>query len=117
MSFDPTIQLPASTKVVWHHATLSRVHSEAQHSHRGPIILFTGLSGSGKSLLAHSRKESLHQHGYRTFVLDGDNVRHGLCDDLGFSADRRENTRRIGEMMRRDMITTANLCRESSEKA
>jgi adenylylsulfate kinase len=57
------------------------------------------LSGSGKSTLAHTVEDKLHQLGYRTFVLDGDNVRHGLCGDLGFSDnDRIENVRRIGEM-------------------
>lgn len=60
---------------------------------------FTGLSGAGKSTLAHAVEERLHQLGCRTFVLDGDNVRHGLCNNLGFSdKDRRENIRRIGEM-------------------
>ena len=72
---------------------------EAQNGHRGAIIWFTGLSGSGKSTLAHAIEEELHQRGCRTFVLDGDNVRHGLCGDLGFSSkDRQENVRRIGEM-------------------
>lgn len=89
----------ASDNVVWHHATVTRARREAQNGHRGAIIWFTGLSGSGKSTLAHAVEESLHQRGCRTFVLDGDNVRHGLCGDLGFSAkDRRENIRRIGEM-------------------
>ena len=90
---------PVSTHVVWHHATVTRARREAQNGHRGAIIWFTGLSGSGKSTLAHAVEESLHQRGCRTFVLDGDNVRHGLCGDLGFtSADRQENIRRIGEM-------------------
>ena len=72
---------------------------EAQNGHRGAIIWFAGLSGSGKSRLSHAVEESLHQRGCRTFVLDGDNVRHGLCGDLGFSAqDRQENIRRIGEV-------------------
>jgi len=94
-----TTQLPASTNVVWHHATVTRARREAQNGHRGAIIWFTGLSGSGKSTLAHAFEEYLHQRGYRTFVLDGDNVRHGLCGDLGFSdRDRQENIRRIGEM-------------------
>ena len=92
-------QPPASTNVVWHNATVTRARREAQNGHRGAIIWFTGLSGSGKSTLAHAVEESLHQRGCRTFVLDGDNVRHGLCGDLGFSAqDRQENIRRIGEM-------------------
>jgi adenylylsulfate kinase len=88
-----------STNVVWHQATVTRARRELQNGHRGAIIWFTGLSGSGKSTLAHALEESLHQKGCRTFVLDGDNVRHGLCGDLGFSSvDRVENIRRIGEM-------------------
>jgi adenylylsulfate kinase len=63
------------------------------------ILWFTGLSGSGKSTLAHAVEDFLHQQDVRTFVLDGDNVRQGLCKDLGFSdADRTENIRRIGEV-------------------
>jgi len=90
---------PASTNVVWHHATINRAHREAQNGHRSAILWFTGLSGSGKSTLAHAVEERLHQRGCRSFVLDGDNVRHGLCGDLGFSAQaRQENIRRIGEM-------------------
>ena len=89
----------ASTNVVWHHATVTRVRREAQNGHRGAVIWFTGLSGAGKSTLAHAVEEALYQRGCRTFVLDGDNVRHGLCGDLGFSPDNRvENIRRIGEM-------------------
>ncbi|MDD1621640.1 MAG: adenylyl-sulfate kinase [Methylococcaceae bacterium] len=69
------------------------------NGHKGCIVWFTGLSGAGKSTLAHAVEEALHQKGCRTFVLDGDNVRHGLCSDLGFSdADREENIRRIGEV-------------------
>jgi adenylylsulfate kinase len=90
---------PASGNVVWHHATVTRARREAQNGHRGVILWFTGLSGAGKSTLAHAVEEELHQLGCRTFVLDGDNVRHGLCGDLGFSAaDRIENIRRVGEI-------------------
>lgn len=79
--------------------TVSRVMREEQQGHRGAVIWFTGLSGSGKSTLAHAIEVILHLRGYRTFVLDGDNIRLGLCRDLGFSAnDRSENIRRIGEM-------------------
>jgi adenylylsulfate kinase len=89
----------ASSNVVWHHATVTRARREAQNGHRGAILWFTGLSGAGKSTLAHEVEEQLYRMGCRTFVLDGDNVRHGLCGDLGFSAeDRVENIRRIGEM-------------------
>ena len=100
MSSDMTPQLPAAaTNVVWHHATVTRARREAQNGHRGTIVWFTGLSGSGKSTLAHAVEETLHRQGCHTFVLDGDNVRHGLCGDLGFSAqDRQENIRRIGEV-------------------
>lgn len=86
-------------KLVWHNATVTRQRREALNGHRGVIVWFTGLSGAGKSTLAHSVEERLHRAGCRTFVFDGDNVRHGLCSDLSFSAqDRQENIRRIGEM-------------------
>ena len=85
--------------VVWHNATVTRARRNAQNGHQSAIIWFTGLSGSGKSTLAHAVEEALFQRGCKTFVLDGDNVRHGLCRDLGFSAeDRQENIRRIGEV-------------------
>ena len=88
-----------SSNVVWHNATVTRARRETQNGHRGGLFWFTGLSGAGKSTLAHSVEESHYQKGYRTFVLDGDNVRHGLCADLSFSdADRKENIRRIGHM-------------------
>ena len=103
MSFDnsdkTTSFLSASTNTVWHHATVTRERREAKNPHRGAVLWFTGLSGSGKSTLAHTVEEALHQRGCRTFVLDGDNVRHGLCADLGFSTeDRIENIRRIAEV-------------------
>lgn len=92
-------QKPVSTNTVQHRATVTRARREMQNGHRGSIIWFTGLSGAGKSTLAHAIEESLYKRGCRTFVLDGDNVRHGLCGDLGFSAkDREENIRRIGEV-------------------
>jgi adenylylsulfate kinase len=85
--------------VVWHNATVTRARRETQNGHRGAIVWFTGHSGAGKSTIAHTVEEMLHQAGCRTLVFDGDNVRHGLCADLGFSAaDRSENIRRIGEM-------------------
>ncbi|MDD5299157.1 MAG: adenylyl-sulfate kinase [Gallionella sp.] len=88
-----------SDNVVWHRATVTRARREAMNKHRGAILWFTGLSGAGKSTLAHAVEEQLHRMGCRTFVLDGDNVRHGLCGDLGFSAaDRAENIRRVGEV-------------------
>ena len=91
--------MTTSTNVVWHQATVTRQRREIQNGHRSVILWFTGLSGAGKSTLAHAVEESLHQLNIRTFVFDGDNVRHGLCSDLSFSdADREENIRRIGEM-------------------
>lgn len=88
-----------STNVVWHQATIDRVQREKQNGHKSAILWFTGLSGAGKSTLAHAVEDRLHQMGCRTYVLDGDNVRHGLCGDLGFSdADRVENIRRVGEV-------------------
>jgi adenylylsulfate kinase len=87
-----------STNVVWHHATVTRERRQQQNGHKSVILWFTGLSGAGKSSLAHAVEEQLYQLGCRTFVLDGDNVRHGLSGDLGFSdSDRKENIRRIGE--------------------
>jgi adenylylsulfate kinase len=84
---------------VWHRAAVTRAHRESQNGHRGVILWFTGLSGSGKSTLAHAVEDRLHRRRCRSFVLDGDNVRHGLCGDLGFSVrDRQENIRRIGEV-------------------
>ena len=101
-----------STNVVWHHATVTRERREGLNNHKGALIWFTGLSGAGKSTLAHAVEEELHQRGCRTLVLDGDNVRHGLCGDLGFSeVDRSENLRRIGEegklMVEAGVITLA----------
>jgi adenylylsulfate kinase len=88
-----------SSNVVWHNATVTRKRREAMNGHGSVILWFTGLSGAGKSSLAHAVEEELHQLNCRTFVFDGDNVRHGLCADLGFSAeDRVENIRRVGEM-------------------
>lgn len=90
---------PPFKHIVWHHATVTRIRREALNGHRGAILWFTGLSSSGKSTLAHAVEEELHQNGYRTFVLDGDNIRHGLCSDLGFTPeDRIENIRRVGEV-------------------
>lgn len=86
---------------VRHHATVSRSWREELNSHKSINLWFTGLSGSGKSTLAHAVEEELHRRGCRTYVFDGDNVRHGLCSDLSFSVeDRSENIRRIAEMVR-----------------
>lgn len=83
---------------VWYNASVTRDRREAMNGHRSCVLWFTGLSGAGKSTLAHAVEEELYQRGCRTLVLDGDNVRQGLCSDLGFSfADRHENIRRITE--------------------
>ncbi len=90
-----------STNVVWHNATVTRDRRESLNGHKSVALWFTGLSGAGKSTIAHAVEERLHGLGCRTFVFDGDNVRHGLCSDLGFSdEDRSENLRRIGEMVK-----------------
>lgn len=90
--------MPKSPDIFWHHAPVTRSRREHLNSHRSVLLWFTGLSGSGKSTLAHAVEERLHATSQRTFVLDGDNVRHGLCGDLAFSDEARvENIRRIGE--------------------
>jgi adenylylsulfate kinase len=94
-----TMGINKSSNVVWHHATVTRDRREALNGHRSVILWFTGLASAGKSTLAHAVEEHLYQIGFRTFTFDGDNVRHGLCSDLGFSdEDRVENIRRVGEM-------------------
>jgi len=88
----------SNVNISWHKFSVTRECRSKQNKHRSVIIWFTGLSGSGKSTLASTVEEYLHQRGCKTFVLDGDNIRHGLSSDLGFSAeDRKENIRRIGE--------------------
>lgn len=84
--------------IIYHNATVTRERRNQINGHKSVVIWFTGLSGSGKSTLAHSVEEELHNLDYRTFVLDGDNVRHGLSSNLSFSDDdRKENIRRVGE--------------------
>ena len=88
-----------STNVIYHQATVTRERRSQLNNHKSFILWFTGLSGSGKSTLAHVLEERLFNKGFRTYVLDGDNVRHGLSSNLGFSdKDRKENIRRIGEV-------------------
>jgi len=88
-----------SSNIVWHQPSVTREKREQLNGHESFILWFTGLSGAGKSTLAHCVEELLFKRGCRTYVFDGDNVRHGLCSDLAFSIeDRRENIRRIGEM-------------------
>ncbi len=88
-----------ATNIVWHDHTVSKEEREKKNGHKGCTIWLTGLSGSGKSTVANMLEDGLRQRGVRSYVLDGDNVRHGLNKDLGFSPDdRTENIRRIGEV-------------------
>jgi len=87
-----------SSNVVWEQSLVTRQDRETLNGHRSFVLWFTGLSGSGKSTLAHAVEKKLYEKGCSTFVLDGDNVRHGLSSNLSFSEeDRKENIRRIGE--------------------
>ena len=91
----------ASTNVVWHHHAVSQVARETQYGHTACVLWYTGLSGSGKSTIANAVDAKLFGRGVKTYLLDGDNIRHGLNGDLGFSdRDRVENIRRIGEVSR-----------------
>ena len=88
-----------NTNIIYHAASVTRERRNQLNNHRSVVIWFTGLSGSGKSTLAHSVEEILFNKGCRTYVLDGDNVRHSLSSNLGFSnKDRKENIRRISEV-------------------
>jgi len=88
-----------ATNIVWHPGAVTRGDREALNGHRGCIVWLTGLSGSGKSTIAVELEKRLWDRGVRAYILDGDNVRHGLNKNLGFSpADRTENIRRIGEV-------------------
>lgn len=88
-----------ATNIVWHPSLITKEDREKLLKQKGCVIWFTGLSGSGKSTLAHAVEEKLYKMGHLTFVLDGDNIRHGLNKNLGFSPeDREENIRRIGEV-------------------
>ncbi len=88
-----------STHITWHHGDVTRADRERLNGHKAVVVWFTGLSGSGKSTLALAVESKLFERGCRSYVLDGDNVRHGLNKNLGFSpTDRTENIRRIGEV-------------------
>ncbi len=94
-------KLVGCSHIVRHPSTVLTQHRELLNGHRSAVVWFTGLPSSGKSTIAHAVEERLFKLGCRTFVLDGDNIRHGLCSDLGFSdKDRTENIRRIGEVAR-----------------
>lgn len=85
--------------VVWHHHPVTKKDRQNLHNHKSAILWFTGLSGAGKSTLAGAVERKLFEMGVHTYLLDGDNVRHGLNKDLGFTdKDRTENIRRIAEV-------------------
>ncbi|CAH0532440.1 Adenylyl-sulfate kinase [Vibrio stylophorae] len=85
--------------IVWHQHAVDANARATQKGQQPVVLWFTGLSGAGKSTVAGALEQALHAQGYHTYLLDGDNVRHGLCQDLGFSPqDRRENLRRVGEV-------------------
>ena len=95
------IKTENDNNIKWFNGFVSLEDREILHGHKGTAVWFTGLSASGKSTIAHHLEKQLHEMGHSTYVFDGDNVRHGICDDLGFSEkDRSENIRRIGEMTR-----------------
>ncbi|AWH87760.1 adenylyl-sulfate kinase [Limnobaculum parvum] len=85
--------------IVWHTHPVTRIERERLNEHRAAVVWLTGLSGSGKSSIAGALEQALHHLNIHTYLLDGDNVRHGLCQDLSFSdRDRKENIRRVGEV-------------------
>lgn len=87
------------TNIVWHNTKITKSDREKLNGHKGVCIWFTGLSGSGKSTLANEVEVELNKKGVHTYLLDGDNIRHGLNKNLDFSAEgRKENIRRIGEV-------------------
>jgi adenylylsulfate kinase len=97
-----------STNIVWHEHSVTREERESKFGHRGCTVWMTGLSGCGKSTLANALDAALWERGIRSYVLDGDNIRHGLNKDLGFSPeDRTENIRRIGEVA--SLFTSAGI--------
>jgi adenylylsulfate kinase len=88
-----------ATNITWHKGALNKQDRENFLGQKGVVIWFTGLPSSGKSTIAHAIEEELFRRGHLSFVLDGDNIRHGLNKNLGFSPeDREENIRRIGEV-------------------
>lgn len=88
-----------SNHITWHHTTVTKEERHQLNGHRSCVLWFTGLSGSGKSTLANAVDLALFQQNVRSYVLDGDNIRHGLNNDLSFGKeDRKENIRRIGEV-------------------
>ena len=99
MERDEVMTEQKATNIYWHQGAVTRADRERLNGHRGFTIWFTGLSAAGKSTLAIATEKALYERGCHTYVLDGDNVRHGLNRNLGFSPeDRTENIRRIGEV-------------------
>ncbi|MDO9265413.1 MAG: adenylyl-sulfate kinase [Desulfosalsimonadaceae bacterium] len=100
------MDIQKATNIHWHQSQIVRSDRERLNGHRGITLWFTGLPASGKSTLAVAVEQEMHRRNCRTYILDGDNIRHGLNKDLGFSPeDRNENIRRIGEV--------ANLLRDA----
>src|SRR5438552_15509325 len=97
-----------ATNIVWHQGAVTRADREQMNTHKGATVWLTGLSGSGKSTIAVDLEKLLLERGVRAYILDGDNIRHGLNKHLGFSPDDRpENIRRIGEVPK--LFTDASL--------
>src|SRR5690349_14657159 len=93
--------IPRSRHIEWQRGLIGRAQREAMHGHKGAMLWLTGLSGSGKTTLAHGPEQALLERRVNAYVLDGDNLRHGLSRDLGFSAaERSEHIRRVGEVAR-----------------
>ena len=91
--------MSSGRNIVWHHTSVSKEEREALLQQKGVVLWFTGLSGSGKSTIANAVEKILHEAGRLSYLLDGDNIRHGLNKDLGFTiSDRQENIRRIAEV-------------------
>ena len=91
--------MEVTKNIVWHSATITKADRHRMNGHKSAILWYTGLSGAGKSTLANKVEEKLFEKGFHTYVLDGDNIRHGLNKGLGFTTeDRKENIRRIGEV-------------------
>ncbi|MCK0471461.1 adenylyl-sulfate kinase [Alkalihalobacillus sp. APA_J-10(15)] len=92
-------KLGQNQNIVWHDTTIKKEERQKRNGHKSCILWFTGLSGAGKSTLANALEQQLFRQGKASYILDGDNVRHGLNKGLGFSdEDRKENIRRIGEV-------------------
>ncbi|GEP85183.1 adenylylsulfate kinase [Staphylococcus piscifermentans] len=88
-----------SQNITWHDSEVTKAERQEKNGHKSVVLWFTGLSGSGKSTISVALEKALFERGVRSYRLDGDNIRHGLNNNLGFSPeDRKENIRRIGEV-------------------